>query len=133
MSAMWAMTSPETGRFSGIEELSDVSVMEDRFHQLRSQGQGYVEVRLQDMDFPQLTLSFRDDHAVVHLFSDAEKVSLLKGDGTVPPEAAVDVPIMDDLAEFTGDFVLSVDRAWALVRSFARTGVPAALGEWCEL
>ncbi|MET7494009.1 hypothetical protein [Streptomyces sp900116325] len=40
---------------------------------------------------------------------------------------------MDDLAEFTGDFVLSVDRAWALVRNFIRTGASSELGECCEL
>jgi len=37
---------------------------------------------------------------------------LLVGDGTVPSGAEVEVPIMDDLAAFTGDFVLDIDRAW---------------------
>jgi hypothetical protein len=40
---------------------------------------------------------------------------------------------MDDLADFTGDFVLSVDRAWALVHNFIQTGAPSELGEWREL
>lgn len=37
---------------------------------------------------------------------------LLAGDGTVPSSAEVEVPIMDDLAVFTGGFVLDTDRAW---------------------
>jgi hypothetical protein len=107
--------------------------LSDRFNELRSRGRGYLKVRLPDSEFPQLTLGFRDDHAVIHLINDAEGMSLLVGDGTVPSGAVVDVPIMDDLTEFTGDFVLSVDRAWNLVRNFIRTGARRYLGEWCEL
>jgi hypothetical protein len=115
------------------ERRSDVRDLSDRFNELRSRGQGYLKVRLPDSEFPQLSLGFRDDHAVIHLINDAEGMSLLVGDGTVPSGAVVDVPIMDDLTEFTGDFVLSVDRAWDLVRNFIRTGAPSDLGEWCEL
>ncbi|WP_405953582.1 hypothetical protein [Streptomyces phaeochromogenes] len=68
-----------------------------------------------------LTLAFRDDHAVVHLMSDSEQISLLVGDDTVLSGAEVEVPIMDDLGMFTGDFVLDVDRAWGLVHDFTQT------------
>ncbi len=40
---------------------------------------------------------------------------------------------MDDLAVFTGDFVLSLDRAWELVHDFTQTWAAAPLGEWCEV
>ncbi len=40
---------------------------------------------------------------------------------------------MDDLAVFTGDFVLSVDHAWEVVQNFVLTGAFEDLGEWCEL
>jgi hypothetical protein len=133
MSAIRATTSPESGLFSPGEGSADVRDLSDRFTKLRSRGQGYLEVRLLGSEFPVFTLGFRRDHAVIHLFQDAEKVSLLRGDGTVAPDAVVEVPIMDDLAGFTGDFVLSVDRAWALVRDFIRTGTPNDLGQWCEL
>ncbi|MFI7497884.1 hypothetical protein ACIBVL_05110 [Streptomyces sp. NPDC049687] len=133
MNVVWAATSPESGRFSAVERRSDVKDLADRFGELRSRGQGYLEVRLPDRELPQLSLGFRGDHAVIHLIDDAEGMSLLVGDGTVPVGAVVDVPIMDDPAEFTGDFVLSVDRAWALVRSFIRVGVPSDLGVWCAL
>jgi hypothetical protein len=80
-----------------------------------------------------LTLTFRDDHAVVHLMSDSERISLLAGDGTVPSSAEVEVPIMDDLAAFTGDYVLHIDRAWDLVHHFTHTRAAETLGEWCQL
>ena len=133
MSVVWATTSPESGRFSAGERRSDVRDLADRFSELRSCGQGYLEVRLPDREFPQLSLGFRGDHAVIHLIDDAEGMSLLVGDGTVSVGAVVDVLIMDGLAEFTGGFVLSVDRAWALVGSFIRTGAARDLGVWCAL
>ncbi|WP_328694603.1 hypothetical protein OHA74_52520 [Streptomyces phaeochromogenes] len=93
----------------------------DRFNDVRSRVEGYVEVRSPHRDFPVLTLAFRDDHAVVHLMSDSEQISLLVGDDTVLSGAEVEVPIMDDLGMFTGDFVLDVDRAWGLVHDFIQT------------
>jgi hypothetical protein len=133
MGVMWAATSPESGRFSAVEKRSDVRDLSDRLTELLLRGQGYLEVRLPGGEFPRLALGFRGDQAVIHLFHDAEVTSLLVGDGTVAADAAVDIPIMDDLAVFTGDFVLTVDRAWVLVRNFIRTGAPRDLGEWCEL
>ncbi|WP_406344299.1 hypothetical protein [Streptomyces sp. NBC_01578] len=133
MNAVWATTSPESGRFSAVERRSDVSGLSVRFSQLRAHGHGYLEVRLADSDYPLLTLGFRGDHAVVHRFSHAEKVSLLIGDGTTPSDAVVDIPNVDDLAEFTGDFVLNIDHAWALVRNFIQAEAPNDLGQWCAL
>lgn len=80
-----------------------------------------------------LILAFRDDHAVVHLMSDTERMSLLVGDGTVHSRVEVEVPIMDDLAVFIGEFVLHIDRAWDLMNGFTRTRAAGPLGEWCEL
>lgn len=133
MSVVWAATSPESGRFSPVEERSEVRDLSDRLSDLRSRGQGYIEVRLPNREFPVLMLAFRDDHAVVHLMSDAERMSLLAGDGTLSSDAEVAVPIMDEVAAFTGDFVLGLDRAWDLVHNFAWTGVAGTVGEWCEL
>jgi hypothetical protein len=122
MDVVWSMTSLESGLFCPGERRSGLPVLTDGFNELRSRGQGYMEVRLPDSVFPQLTLAFRDDCAVVHLFADEESVFLLAGDGTVPPVAAVGVPIVDDPAVFTGDFVLSVERAWDAIRKFVRVG-----------
>lgn len=104
-----------------------------RIDELRAHGQGYLEVALPGGEFPVLALGLRHGHAVVHLFRDAERVSLLVGDGSVPTDAAVEVPIMDGLAEFTGDFVLSVDHACAVAGTFVRTGTADGLGQWCDL
>jgi hypothetical protein len=133
MSVVWSMTSLESGRFSAGDKCLELSNLADDFNALRSRGQGYLEVRLPGDSFPQMTLGFRGDYAIIHLFSDGESVSLLIGDGTVPSEAMVEVPIMDDLAVFSGEFVLSVDRAWEAVQKFARAGIFEDLGEWCEL
>ncbi|MGW3917581.1 hypothetical protein ACWEBX_39870 [Streptomyces sp. NPDC005070] len=133
MSVMWAATSPESGLFHPVERRSEVKDLSDRINDLRSCGQGYVEVRSPDNEFPVLILAFRGDHAIIHLMSDAERMSLLVGDGTVPSGAEVEVPIMDDLAAFTGDFVLDTDRAWGLVYDFTQTRAAGPLGEWCEL
>lgn len=130
--AVWAATSPESGRFCPDERHTDLRGLSDRFGELRSRGQGYLEVGLPGAEFPWLSMGFRGDHAVVHLLEDAGAMSLRVGDGTVPPGVVAGVPVMDGLAEFTGGFVLGVDRAWAVVQDFVRTGVPGE-GGWCEL
>ncbi|MFC8346287.1 hypothetical protein [Streptomyces sp. NPDC057280] len=99
----------------------------------RSRGQGHLEVALPGVTYPYLTLSFRGGHAVVHLFTDEETVFLLVGDGTVSPDETVEVPVLDELAIFTGHFVMGVDRARDVVQSFVRTGSFTGLGEWVEL
>ncbi|MEU6950677.1 hypothetical protein ABZ957_36630 [Streptomyces sp. NPDC046316] len=133
MSVVWAATSPESGLFCPVERCSEVQDLSDRFNELRSRGQGYIEVRSPNAEFPVLMLAFRDAQAVVHLMSGTQRMSLLVGDATVPSGAQVEVPIMDDLAAFTGDFVMDIDRAWGLVPRFAQTRAASPLGEWCEL
>jgi hypothetical protein len=51
----------------------------------------------------------------------------------VVPGESIEVPIMDDLAGFTGEFVINVDHAWETVRRFMMTGSTADLGTWSEL
>jgi hypothetical protein len=45
----------------------------------------------------------------------------------------VEVPILDELAVFTGEFVTDVDRAWNLVLTFLLTGSPGHPDTWYEL
>ncbi|MGA5189030.1 hypothetical protein ACPCSL_20915 [Streptomyces griseoincarnatus] len=129
----WAATDPDSRQFSATERRSGNADLAARFTALRSRGQGYLEVRLPGSAFAVLALGFRGDAAVIHLFDAAEKSSLLVGDGTAAADAVARGPIMDDLAVFTGDCVVAVDRAWGLVRDFIRTGAPDELGEWREL
>ncbi|MFJ4894724.1 MULTISPECIES: hypothetical protein [unclassified Streptomyces] len=133
MSVVWTATSPESGLFDPVERRSGVKDLSDRFNDLRSCGQGYLEVRSPDRGFPVLVVAFRGSHAVVHLMSDAARMSLLGGDGIVPVGAEVEVPIMNDLTVFTGYFVLDTDRAGDLMHDFTRTWAAGPLGEWCEL
>ncbi|MGX1543099.1 hypothetical protein [Streptomyces adustus] len=132
-SVTWAATAPESGRFSAVERRSDITELAHHFHELRSRGRGYLEIELPGSEFPLLTLGFQGDRAVLHLFDDAEGVYLLGGDGIASSGDVVDIPITDDLAAFSGDFVLAVDRAWAVLHTFIRTGAPGELGEWRKL
>lgn len=111
MIVVWSATTTELGRFSPVENRSEAQDLYARSSDLRSRGRGYIEVQSSNREFPVLTLAFRDDHAVVHLMSAAERMSLLAGDDSLPSDAEVEVPIMDELVVFTGDFVLRIDRA----------------------
>jgi hypothetical protein len=133
MNVTWAATALESERYSATEKTSDVSELTDHFDELRSRGRGYIEVRLPDREFPRLALGFQADQAVIHLFGDADGSALLTGDDTVATDAVVDLPVMEGLAPFSGDFILTVERAWTLLRNFIRTGAHDELGEWCEL
>jgi hypothetical protein len=135
MNVIWSATSPETRRVGAVMR-TEFQELEARFIELRSIGEGYLEVELPTENSPQVSLGFRGDHAVVDQLADLDedpKSFLLVGDGSVPPDGTVDVPGMDEDSGFSGDFVMSVDRAWDAVRDFVRTGSPAGLGEWYEL
>lgn len=130
---VWAATSPDSGRVRPALWGSTLAELSERVAVLRSVGEGYIEAGFPDRDYSYLTLGFRAGYAVVHLFTSAEQMSLLIGDGVVAPEADVQVPIMDDLVTFTGTFVTNIDRAWTLMRAFIRTASSSQLGTWCEL
>ncbi|MFJ4487386.1 hypothetical protein ACIP3D_34130 [Streptomyces longwoodensis] len=133
MLVSWTATDPASRQFSATERTTHIADLTDHFTALRSQGQGYLEIRQHGDEFPLLTLGFLNDQAVIHLFDTAEKPSLLIGDGTTPADTAVHVPIMDDLAAFSGDNIVAVDRAWTLIRHFTQTGTPGAPGEWRDM
>ncbi|MGW5774238.1 hypothetical protein ACWEVY_34450 [Streptomyces longwoodensis] len=133
MLVSWTATDPGSRQFSATERTTHIADLADHFTALRSHGQGYLEIRLHGDAFPLLTLGFLNDQAVIHLFDTAEKQSLLIGDGTTPTDTDVHVPIMDDLAVFSGANIVAVDRAWALIRHFTQTGTPREPGAWREL
>jgi hypothetical protein len=103
----------------------------ERFEWLRAQGRGYLEVRRND-DFPVLTMGFQNGVAVVHLFSSAETTCLLLGESAADTEST-QVPVMDEPAEFTAEFVHRLDHAWEAIQRFVRTGEVTGLGQWQEL
>ncbi|MBB2944561.1 hypothetical protein FB565_004290 [Actinoplanes lutulentus] len=133
MSVVWAATELRSRRFSPAVVRSDPAELEDRFRRLRSRRiRGYIEVGIPDSESPKLTIGFRGEYAVIHMVAGPQSF-LLAGDDSVPDEAYVELPVMDELARFTGDVVLRVHRGWDLMRAFIRTGRAADLGEWRAL
>jgi hypothetical protein len=128
---VWSATSPDSGRVTPAPWGSTLAELSQRVAVLRSLGEGYVEVGFPDRDYPCLTLGFRAGYAVVHLFTSTEKTFLLVGDGVVADD--VEVPILDELSTFIGDFVTDVDRAWNLLRTVILVGSASHLGTWHEL
>lgn len=111
-------------------ERSDFSGLIERFNELRAQGRGYLEVR-GSAAFPVLTLGLAGAAAVVHLMTDEDAMSLLAAGE--PADADAEVVVLDDLVDFTADFVLDLERAWQPVEEFVRTGDPRRAGGWREL
>jgi hypothetical protein len=105
-----------------------------RIEALLARGEGYSEVHWADRFHPYLALAFRGGYGVVHQFSADGKVFLLAGGDAIDVNDTVSVPVLDlDDAPFTGEYVLSAERAWAAVREFLRHGSAEDLGEWHEL
>ncbi|RZT80286.1 immunity protein Imm1 of predicted polymorphic toxin system [Micromonospora violae] len=129
MTISWSATSPTSGKFAPVER-SDVAGLIERFDELRAQGRGYLEVQGSTV-FPVLTLGFAGSAAVVHLMTDEASISLLAANE--PAEADAAVVVLDDLVDFTADFVLNLARAWQVVEEFVRTGDLRRAGEWHEL
>lgn len=133
MSVVWSATSTESGAFSPLEIETEFGRLSDRFRSLRAAGEGYLEVRLAGRDYPQLTLGFHDEQAIVHQFASPDVILLLSGDATVPAAQVIEVPILNELVEFSGGFVVCVERAWNLIDEFARTGKLDGWGDWCDI
>jgi len=104
-----------------------------RIEALRATGEGYTEMRRAGQQYPVLTLSFKDGYSVIHQFANADTVLLLAGDGMVGSHETVLVPVDADWAEFSGDYVLSAEHAWMVVKEFLRHGAVEDLGVWREL
>ncbi|MCC2320802.1 hypothetical protein [Cellulomonas xiejunii] len=121
MNVSWAATDV-SGRFVPQELESDISDFVERCEKLRSVGSGYVEVRRPQSDFPVVTLGFRGKSAVLHVMHDPEQVLIMSGDGSLPSGGSTEVPVMGDLTEFDGQFVVTVDEGWAALLEFLRSG-----------
>jgi hypothetical protein len=132
LDAIWAATSPKSGRFDPIETTSSVAVLRGRLAELEARGAGYFEVRRVGEEFPLLTLGFRGSLAVVHAFKSVDHVELLSGAGALS-SAAISVPVLDDAATFDSWAGNDLRSAWELVEAFTRGGELEVLGAWVEL
>jgi hypothetical protein len=122
MTLMVAATSTD-GRFSGLEGPASESALERLLDELERRGDGYLEIRHSDAQWPCLTVGLAGSQAVIHLFGSPDSVSLLQGDVADAPEV-VEVPIMDASAAFDETFALSLASARHVVQEFARGSVP---------
>jgi hypothetical protein len=133
--ALVSATSIETGRFAAAERpvsRADLIRLIDQLSGGRQQ-QGYLEVRPAGDEFPVLLVGFRGGLAVVQRMLDSESMSILGGDGSVAGSDSIDILIMDDLATFTGEYVLGLQRAQEGVLQFLDGADLSALGEWNDL
>ena len=96
-------------------------------------GEGYVEIARDNLPFPMLSLSAASGRGVVHQFQAEDQSYVLGGDGSVPVGEVVEVPIIEGLATFSGDFVLALHLAVGVVEAFAQGAAVARLGEWVAL
>ena len=133
MEVEWIATDPDSGLLSHTERRSSVRDYAARIEALLTRGEGYSHVHRADATYPLLTLSFRGGYGVVHQFPSADKVSLLAGGGAIDASETALVPVLDDDVPFSGEYVLSAERAWAAVREFLEHGSPEDLGEWHEM
>jgi hypothetical protein len=131
--AVVAATSIESGRFQATERAVDLGCLLRLFDRLMGMGQGYVEVRSVEDEFPLVTVGFRGERAVVHCAFGSDQMALLRGDGSVGSGETVEVPILDELATFSGDFVLDTAGVREVLRTFVEGAGPASLGEWFDL
>ncbi|MEV7625998.1 hypothetical protein [Actinoplanes sp. NPDC089786] len=129
----WMATSPDTGRFPALSTESEPEDLVQRFDQLRARGEGYLDIRRAGNDYPALMLGFRGDDAVLHLGSDEQTLSLLRGDGRVTPFDTLEIPTPDGPVEFTGDVVTGTDKAWAVIDRFVNDQPLDDVGDWIEL
>ncbi len=128
-----AATAVESGRFRAVEMPTTLNRLTELIDQLRRAGQGYLEVRWTEHDFPMVSLGFVQESAVIHCASTPDQMALLRGDGSAGDRDAVEVLIMDDLATFPAEFVVSTDRAQELLLAFAQGAPPESLAEWSDL
>ena len=128
-----AATSVETGRFAVIERSVDRDELIRLVDQLSSMDEGYLEVHPLSNAYPTLLVGFGRRCAVVQCMSSADSMALLMGDGSVVGAELVDVLIMDDLASYTGEYVMACARAREVLLKFAEGADVLALGEWHEL
>ena len=116
-----------------VKQRSDAETFLRFLGALVARGEGYAEVARDGQTFPALTLSVAAGRGVVHQFPSEEGCFLLRGDGAVPPGEVVEMPILEGLGRFSGDFVLTARHAVGAVEAFARGEAIAQLGEWVEL
>jgi hypothetical protein len=120
----WIATNPGSQRLSFVEQRTSADDYIARIEALLAGGEGYSEVHRADRDYPYVALAVKDGYGVVHLFSADGKLLILAGDGVIDAGETVLIPVLDDGhgTPFTGEYVLSTEHAWKVVKHFVRHG-----------
>ena len=118
----WAATSASTGRVDATKVNSTLDELLVRFRELRSRGEGYLEIETSGRAYPAIMMGFRNGRGVVHVAEAPDSLALVRGDNSVPADEEVEVPILEEPAVFSGAVVMTLDHAWQFVEKFARTG-----------
>ncbi|MDF2093587.1 hypothetical protein P0Y31_14635 [Knoellia sp. 3-2P3] len=116
-----------------LQQRSETQTFLRFLESLTTYGEGYAEVARGDQPFPRLALSAASRQSVIHQFESEDKSYLLRGDRSVQAGEVVVLPVLEGLATFSGDFVLTLDLAVGAVEAFARGAAVARLGEWVAL
>jgi hypothetical protein len=127
-----AATSASTGRVDATKVNATLDELLARFRELRSRGEGYLEVSTSDRAYPAIMMGFRNGRGVIHVLEAPESLALARGDNSVPADEEIEVPIFDEPAVFTGEVVMTLDHAWQFVENFARTGSVGDYENWFQ-
>ncbi|MBM6399503.1 hypothetical protein [Phycicoccus sonneratiae] len=122
-----------TDRHHHVRTASDVETFLRFVGSMTARGEGYTEVSRGTDPHPMLALSVASGRAVIHLFRSPEESAVLQGDGCVPPREVAELPIVEGSSAFTGDVIVTLERAVDVLTAFARGAAPETLGAWDEL
>ena len=126
----WTATPGKPG-----DRPTDESELAAHFRLRKAAGSGYFEISHPDLShlYPWMTFGFLEDLAVIEAFRSEEQMQILCGDGIAPSSDVFAIPVMDELASFTGEYVSSVDRAWTVVTAFIASDCTELVGDWHDL
>ena len=129
----WLGWVGDDGPHYPVQQRSEATTFLRFLESLSTYGRGYAEVARADQPFPMLALSAAPGRAVVHQFRSNEESYLLRGDGSSSSGELFELPIIEGLATFSGDFVLVLKVAVGAVQAFARGTAVELVGEWVPL
>lgn len=133
MEIEWIATDPESGLLSPVETRSSVDEYVSRINVLLGRGEGFSQVHLAGEDYPLLSFRFRNSYGVVDRFAPDGTMHILRGNGVVPANDDMFFPGLEGDSQFSGEYILSADRAWREIAEFLSSGSVSDPNQWDEL
>ncbi|WP_147436590.1 hypothetical protein [Propionibacterium australiense] len=94
---------------------------------------GYVEISRNPCDYPCLCLSYANGIAALQAFSNPETSLILEGSGLLEPTEIVELPALDELTSFTGNFIQDAEAVLEAVAGYLESFELDSIGEWYTL